>query len=151
MSPSLTRVALSLSVFLGLATGCASGGRSAHPEPTPQPAGVTSEDIEKHPGEPIEQVLQSKVPGLIVMRTTDGGIAVQIRGSSSFYSSSEPLYVVDGVPFKAGPGGALVGVNPYDIDTIKVLKDPADTALYGIRGGNGVIVVTMKKPGKRGH
>ncbi|HEY7236137.1 MAG TPA: TonB-dependent receptor plug domain-containing protein [Gemmatimonadaceae bacterium] len=149
MITSLPRVALSLSVFIGLATGCASGGRSAHPEAAPQPM-VTSDDINQRPGQPIEEILQAKVPGIIVMRTTDGGIAVQMRGASSFYSSSEPLYVVDGVPFKTGPGGALVGVNPYDIDTIKVLKDPADTAIYGIRGGNGVIVITTKRPGKKG-
>jgi len=149
MIASLPRVALSLSMFVGLATGCASGGRSAHPEPTPQPM-VTSDDINQHAGQPIEQILQAKVPGLIVSRTSDGGIAVQMRGAPSFYSGSEPLYVIDGVPVKAGPGGALLGVNPYDIETIKVLRDPADTAIYGIRGGNGVIVVTTKKPGKSG-
>ena len=63
--------------------------------------------------------------------------------------SSEPLYVVDDVPIKAGPGGALNGINPYNIESIKVLKDPADTGIYGIRGGNGVIVIKMKKPGRR--
>ena len=110
---------------------------------------VTSEDIERNPSEPIEKVLQAKVPGLVVSRTTDGGIAVQIRGASSFYSGSEPLYVIDDVPIQPGPGGALTGVNPHDIESIKVLKNPADTGIYGMRGANGVIVITMKKPGKR--
>ena len=149
MISSLPRLALSLSIFVGLASGCASGGRTAHTEPTPQPM-VTSDDINQHAGQPIETILQAKVPGLIVTRTSDGGIAVQIRGAPSFYSGSEPLYVIDGVPVKAGPGGALLGINPYDIETIKVLKDPADTALYGLRGGNGVIVVETKRAGKKG-
>ena len=109
---------------------------------------VTSQDISQSAGQPIEQVLESKVPGLQVTRTPDGGIAIRMRGTNSFYSGSEPLYVIDGIPVTPGRGGALEGVNPYDIDTIKVLKDPAETALYGVRGGNGVIVITTKRPGK---
>jgi TonB-dependent SusC/RagA subfamily outer membrane receptor len=53
------------------------------------------------------------------------------------------------VPITPGPGGALNGINPYDIESIRVLKNPADIAIYGMRGANGVIVITMKKPGKR--
>jgi TonB-dependent SusC/RagA subfamily outer membrane receptor len=110
---------------------------------------VTAEDIEQNAGQPIEKVLQAKVPGLLVTRAANGGIAIQIRGASSFLGSNQPLYVIDGVPMQPGPGGALTGVNPYDIESIQVLKDPADTGIYGMRGGNGVIVVTTKKPGKR--
>jgi TonB-dependent SusC/RagA subfamily outer membrane receptor len=110
---------------------------------------VTAEDIQKSPTQPIEQVLQAKVPGIWVTRTPDGGVAIQIRGQTSFYGSNAPLYVIDGVPMQPGPGGALTGVNPYDIESIKVLKDAADTALYGMRGANGVIVVETKRPGKR--
>jgi len=110
---------------------------------------VTSEDIDRNAGaDPIEKVLQAKVPGILVTRTDDGSLSIQIRGASSFYSGGEPLYVVDDVPFNPGPGGVLRGINPYDIDTIKVLKDPSETGLYGVRGANGVIVITMKKPGK---
>jgi TonB-dependent SusC/RagA subfamily outer membrane receptor len=148
MPSSLSRSALSVALVSGLAIGCASQGKpSARTEPAKAPS-VTSDDIDRSRGQPIEEVLQSKVPGLIVTRTTNGGIAVNIRGSQSFFSGTEPLYVIDGMPVNPGPGGALVGVNPYDIDTIKVLKDPSETALYGVRGANGVIVVTMKKAGK---
>ena len=147
MRSSLLHATLSIGVVIGVATGCASGGRSSRTQPAAQPM-VTSEDIDRNQGMPIEQVLQAKVPGLIVSRTNDGGIAVQIRGPNSFYSGGEPLYVIDDIPMKPGPGGALTGVNPYDIATIKVLKDPADTGIYGIRGANGVIVVTTKKPFK---
>jgi len=48
-----------------------------------------------------------------------------------------------------GPGGALIVINPHDIESIKVLKDPADTGIYGMRGANGVILITTKRPGKR--
>jgi len=64
-------------------------------------------------------------------------------------SGAEPLFILDGVPYTPGPGGVLVGINPHDIASIKGLKDPAELALYGMRGGNGVIVITMKKPGAK--
>jgi TonB-dependent SusC/RagA subfamily outer membrane receptor len=140
------RATLSVWLLAGLAAGCAAGGTRREPPSRPM---VTAEDIDQNPGQPIEKVLQAKVPGLLVTRAANGGIAIQIRGASSFLSSNEPLYVIDGVPMQPGPGGALTGVNPYDIESIQVLKDPADTALYGMRGANGVIVVTTKKPGKR--
>ena len=142
MTPSL-RPALFVCVALALAAGC-SGSRR---EPSNRPA-LTRQEIEDNKGEPIEKVLQSKSAGVVVSRTPDGGIAVQIRGSASIYGSNEPLYVIDEVPIQAGPGGALVGVNPHDIESIKVLKDPADTGIYGIRGANGVILIKTKKPGK---
>ena len=44
---------------------------------------------------------------------------------------------------------ALIVINPHDIESIKVLKDPADTGIYGMRGANGVILITTKRPGKR--
>lgn len=110
---------------------------------------VTAEDIEKRPNEPIERVIQDKVPGLVVTRAPDGGIALRIRGASSFDGSdAAPLYVVDDMPIEPGPGGALTGIDPYSIESIKVLKG-AEAGIYGIRGFNGVIVITTKRPGKR--
>jgi TonB-dependent SusC/RagA subfamily outer membrane receptor len=106
---------------------------------------VTAEDIQGNPTQPIEQVLQAKVPGVWITRTPDGGIAVMLRGQSTIYGEQQPLYVIDGVPISPGPNGALTGVNPYDIESIQVLKDPADTAMYGIRGAHGVIVVKTKR------
>ena len=55
----------------------------------------------------------------------------------------------DGQTMQPGSGGALTGINPYDIESIKVLKDPAETSVYGVGGGNGVILITTKRPGKR--
>jgi iron complex outermembrane receptor protein len=145
MTSSLPRAAVCVCVLIGTAAGCVSG--NTRREPFAKPI-ITAEDIEQNPGDPIEKLLQAKASGVLVTRTADGGIAVQIRGPSSFYGSNEPLYVIDDVPIQPGPGGALAGVNPHDIESIEVLKNPADTAIYGIRGGNGVIVIKMKKPGK---
>lgn len=145
MIPSLPTAALSLCVLLGV-SGCANN--SMYREPVGQPI-VTAEDIERQPSEPIEKIIQAKIPGVLVTRTADGGIALQIRGASSFYGSNAPLYVLDGVPFETGANGALTGLNPHDIESIRVLKDPADTGIYGVRGANGVIVITTKGPGNR--
>jgi TonB-dependent SusC/RagA subfamily outer membrane receptor len=143
-----SRAATSLCALV-LATACASGGaRNVGQRTNVERPMVTTEDIERNAGKPVEEILQAKVPGLIVSRTPDGGVAIQVRGVSSFKSSNQPLYVIDDIPISPGPGGALAGVNPYDIATIKVLKDPADIAIYGMRGANGVIVITTKKPGK---
>ena len=145
MTYHLPRTTLSVSMLLGLAAGCAPG-RAQHEQPVANPT-VTAADIERNGGDPIK-TLQSKATGAIVTATNDGGIAIQIRGSSSFYSGNEPLYVIDDVPMTPGPGGALTGVNPHDIESIKVLKNPEDTGIYGVRGANGVIVITTKRPGK---
>ena len=145
MTPSILRAALSVVVLVAPVMGCASSPGSGT---RPEKSTVTAKDIEKDPTEPIEKLLQAKVTGLQVTRAPDGGIALQIRGATSFDGSDAPLFVIDGVPMEPGPGGALSGVDPYNIATIKVLKG-ADAGIYGIRGFNGVIVITTKKPGKR--
>ncbi|MGH7467858.1 MAG: TonB-dependent receptor plug domain-containing protein [Longimicrobiales bacterium] len=142
MTFSRRHAALSIPLFLGLAAGCAAGNTGRAPVDS---STVTAEDFEKRPGEPIENVLQAKVPGLIVRRTADGGIALQIRGASPFSDNNgAPLYVINGLPVEAGPDGALPSINPNDIESIKVLKG-AETVIYGIQGANGVIVITTKK------
>lgn len=148
MTPFLLRAALCVCAPIAFAAGCASGTKGREPPP-PSKQTVSGEDFDKQPGDPIEKVIQDKVPGALVTRTPDGGIAIQLRGPSSLNGTDAPLYVVDGQPMQPGPGGALTGVNPHDIESIKVLKDPADTAIYGMRGGSGVILVTTKRPGKR--
>ena len=142
---SLTRAtALPAAVLAAFLCGCA---RPAGTENASEPATPTSgstvgtDDVGRTLNEPIEMVLLGRVPGVLVRQGADGSVSVRIRGVSSFYGSNEPLYVIDGVP--VGPGG-LKGLNPRDIASIQVLKDPADTAIYGIRGANGVIVVKTK-------
>jgi TonB-dependent SusC/RagA subfamily outer membrane receptor len=111
---------------------------------------VSAEQIERSASsKSLDRMLQGRVSGVIVESVGNGGIAVRIRGSGSFYGSNEPLYLVDGAPFTPGPNGALTGVNPHDIESIHVLKNPADTAIYGMRGANGVVVIKTKAPGGR--
>lgn len=88
----------------------------------------------------------SRFPGVVVTRAPDGGLSVRIRGTTSIHGSNEPLYVIDGMAIRPGPGGSLEGINPYDIESIEVLKDAASTTMYGMRGANGVIVIKTKRP-----
>lgn len=136
----------SLCAALALMASCTHNHRDTGPAKAPI---VTAEDIERSPGTPIEQIIEAKIPGVQVTRTGGGGIAIRIRGTSSFYGSNDPLFVIDGTPMDASPGGALNGINPYDIESIRVLKDPAETGVYGVRGANGVVVITTKRPGGR--
>jgi TonB-dependent SusC/RagA subfamily outer membrane receptor len=99
-------------------------------------------------GKTIENMLATRFPGVNVTREADGGLHIRIRGPSSFYGSSEPLYIIDEAPLDVGPKGLLY-LNPYDIEKIEVLKNPEDVGVYGLRGANGVIKITMKRPGKR--
>ncbi|MDQ3605845.1 MAG: TonB-dependent receptor plug domain-containing protein [Gemmatimonadota bacterium] len=147
--PFSSRALLALGLACGLLSGCArsSGTGQAGPPPS-RTAAVTSEDIQRNPGEPIERILMSRAPGVWVARTSDGGITVRIRGGSSIHGSNEPLYVLDGVPMQPGHGGTLSGINPYDIASIEVLKDATSTAMYGVRGANGVIVIKTKRAGQ---
>jgi TonB-dependent SusC/RagA subfamily outer membrane receptor len=158
-----TRCTLAISV--GLLTACA---RPPQPAPTAladtaradsargdsaavapeRPTALTSEDIARRPNEPVENLLMAKFPGIEVGRTQDGQLTIRIRGTTSIMGSTEPLYVVNGIPVQAGPGGGLSGINPYEIASIEVLKDPVSTAMYGVRGANGVIVIKTKRPGQ---
>jgi TonB-dependent SusC/RagA subfamily outer membrane receptor len=110
---------------------------------------VTSEDIDRAPGQPIEQQLMSKVPGILVSRTASGELSIRIRGGSSAFGNNEPLYVVDGIAVQPSSDGGLAGVNPYDIASIEVVKDAAGMTMYGSRGANGVIVIKTKRQNKR--
>lgn len=113
----------------------------------PDPGSVTAEGIRRASGHSLEEILEGRVSGVSVLRTSNG-IAVRIRGYSSMLGGNEPLYVLDGIPINPGPGGALIGLSPNDIESIKVLKDPSSTALYGVRGANGVVLITTKRPGR---
>jgi len=107
---------------------------------------VTGEDIDRTPSVPVEELMKTKFPGVWISRTADGGISVRIRGATSLQGSSEPLYIIDGVPIQTGPNGSLTGIAPNDIASIQVLKDAAATTMYGVRGANGVIIIKTKIP-----
>jgi TonB-dependent outer membrane receptor, SusC/RagA subfamily, signature region len=133
---------------VGLVAGCARAAEQPAPAPAPAPrSAVTAQDLERNPDQSIESVLQAKYPGVQIMRTGDG-IAIQLRGPGTFYSNGAALYVIDDVPMPAGRGGGISGLNPYDIESIRVLKNPEDIGIYGIRGSNGVVLITTKRPSK---
>lgn len=145
MPPRPGRSLLPFALALGVATGCAGRSRTSAPPPATDRATVTSEDVQRNPNVPVEQILSGRVAGVTVSRGQDGGLVVRIRGATSFSASEDPLYVVDGQPIAAGPGGSLSGISPYDIESISVLKDAASLTMYGSRGANGVIVIKTKK------
>lgn len=94
------------------------------------------------------QLLQGKVAGLNITRPggdPNGGFAVRLRGVSTFGANTEPLIVIDGVI-----GGSLDTVDPNDIASVDILKDASAAAIYGSRGGSGVILITTKS-GKAGR
>jgi TonB-dependent SusC/RagA subfamily outer membrane receptor len=92
-----------------------------------------------------EELLEGRFAGVRVVRLPGGAIAVRIRGATSVNGSNDPLYVVDGVPIEAGPGGALTGINPADITKIEILKDIGSTSFYGVRGANGVVLISTRR------
>jgi TonB-dependent SusC/RagA subfamily outer membrane receptor len=92
----------------------------------------------------VEELLVGRFPGVQVLTVRGQGIAVRIRGSSSIYGNQEPLYVLDGVPMAQSPGG-LLNINPADVARIEVLKDIGSISMYGIRGANGVVLITTKR------
>lgn len=136
----------STAVLLGSLAGCALPASDPVPAPeTPSGTGRAADARHLPQGQQpaqAEELMEGRFSGVRVLRTADGGIAVQIRGVSTFMGSSEPLYVIDGFPVEAGPGGALSGINPRDIRRIEVLKDAGSTAMYGGRGANGVVLIT---------
>lgn len=109
---------------------------------------INSQDIKERPVQNALQALQGKAAGIdITSSERPGEIGkVLIRGVRSLNASSDPLYVVDGIPLNVG---SISAVNPNDIETIDVLKDASATAIYGSRGANGVVLITTKK-GKNG-
>jgi len=139
---------------------------------------VSAKDLEDVPQVSVDQMLEGRAAGVTVTQNSGGpgsATSVHIRGISSF-TTSEPLYVIDGVAIQGGQGNGYAGngtqpgaqlntlggapnsetsvsplaqLNPNDIESIDILKDAAATAIYGSRASQGVILITTKK-GKNG-
>lgn len=126
---------------------------------------VSPKNADKGAYSNFQQLLGGRAAGVNVMENNaepGGGINIEIRGVSSISGSTQPLYVIDGVPIElpdmnlngsssiAGLFGnnltanPLSMLNPNDIENIEILKDAAATSLYGSRGANGVVVITTK-------
>src|SRR5258708_7693273 len=131
---------------------------------------VKGNDIANQPVSNPILALEGMVPGMDIKQQSGApgkAVTVTIRGKSSLFNGTNPLYVVDGVPMFQFPNGSttfdnpnlpntvgaisspLISINPSDIESISVLKDADATAIYGTRGANGVILITTKK-GKSG-
>ncbi|KXO01105.1 TonB-dependent receptor [Aequorivita aquimaris] len=136
-------------------------------EKTGSIARITAAQIENQPVSNPLAAMQGRMAGVNIVQNTGvpgGGFSVRIRGRNSIRADgSEPLYIVDGVPYPSQslgdsrvstvlgyvPQSPLNGINPNDIESIEVLKDADATAIYGSRGANGVVLITTKK-GKGG-
>lgn len=122
-------------------------------------------ELETMPFASIEAGLQGRLANVDIISSADPGArsSIRIRGTSSLNGNSEPLIVVDGIPYPTTIGddfnfstandedfGALINISPNDIESIEVLKDAAATAVWGSRGANGVLLFTTKK-GRQGR
>jgi TonB-dependent SusC/RagA subfamily outer membrane receptor len=106
---------------------------------------LTQEDLVEGRSMQLLDLLQSRIPGVRIVQRPDGDLSLRIRGASNSMSG-EPLIVVDGSPiFSNRIVGVLQGFNTQQIQRVDVLKDAGSTAMYGIHGGNGVIVITTKR------
>lgn len=113
-------------------------------------ATVSAKDFVKGAIQTPEQLISGKVAGVQI--TSNNGAAgsgsrIRIRGGSSLNASNDPLVVIDGLP--VDNGNALSLINPNDIESFTLLKDPSAAAIYGSRASNGVIIITTKK-GRKG-
>jgi len=106
---------------------------------------LDADDISKHVSTNVANILVGSVPGVQMRGSSgdpnSGNGFINIRGVNSMYASTDPLIIVDGAPYPAN----LANIPQGDIESITVLKDAASAALYGARGGAGVIIVTTKK------
>ncbi|MCB6972178.1 MULTISPECIES: SusC/RagA family TonB-linked outer membrane protein [Butyricimonas] len=125
---------------------------------------VKAEDILMPGANSIDQMLQGKIPGMVVVNSSSrvgSKPQITIRGRSTLLGNTDPLWVVDGI-IQADPldidatqyiasdlknliGNQISWLNPADIETITVLKDASATAIYGSKASNGVIVITTKQ------
>lgn len=126
-------------------------------------ASISAKEIERQPVTNVLSALSGRMPGVFVQTTNGlpgGNINIQIRGKGSIAAGTNPLYIVDGVPYDgnapvaanlplsnnvSGAISPLNNLNPGDIESITVLKDADATSIYGSRGSNGVVLITTKR------
>jgi len=85
--------------------------------------------------------LEGVASGLVFNKNSESNSPITIRGNSTIYGNQVPLIVLDNFPYE----GSLESINPNDIETITILKDAAAASIWGVRAGNGVIVINTKK------
>lgn len=122
---------------------------------------IETKDLEGLQVASIDEALQGRMAGVDIVASSGepgAGMSIRIRGTTSINNGSDPLIVVDGIPYDTSIGAdfdfatadeenyaQLLNIAPADIQEITVLKDAAATALYGNRGGNGVLLIKTKR------
>ena len=143
----MARIVLSVLLASLVLAGCGSSresaGSSRHASNT-----IQGDEFEGRTVVRVEEMLRGRVAGVEVYPSADGLIVrVRSAGTSGVgLSGDQPLFVIDGLPIELGARGALVGLNPKDIESITVLKSASETAMYGARGANGVVLITTIRP-----
>lgn len=121
-------------------------------------ASIRGKEIANLPNVSVDRALQGRAAGVLVQSNNGipgGGINVRVRGTGSYLSGNQPLFIVDGVQINNRDDASftqsnpLAFLNPNDIESIDVLKDAASAAIYGSQAANGVVIITTKK-GKAG-
>jgi TonB-linked SusC/RagA family outer membrane protein len=136
---SLARTAVVLSQIVTVGYGT-----QKRSDVTGSVASVGQERLQDAPSTSVIDAIQGALPGVSIT-TTDAGaessMDLQIRGRHSITASNAPLVIVDGIPYN----GSLSEINASDVASIDVLKDASAAAIYGSRGSNGVILITLKQ------
>lgn len=101
---------------------------------------IDGEEVQADRSKTLAEMLAG-LPGVRVTEGSGGRLVVRIRETNSFLGGEDPLFVVDGMVFNGGLGG----INPSAIHSITVLKNAGETAIYGSRGANGVILIKTKR------
>ncbi|MEA4949158.1 MAG: SusC/RagA family TonB-linked outer membrane protein [Petrimonas sp.] len=125
-----------------------------------------SEEISKVVHENVLTSMAGKVTGVTINSTggTGSTVSMVIRGATSMSTDNQPLFVIDGVPMTSSVnnvggfgkdnlvdyGNAISDIDPESIESVSILKGPSAAALYGTRAGNGVVLITTKKSGRKG-
>ena len=104
---------------------------------------MTDEAVKERPVATLGEALAGNLAGVRAQSTSGvpgEELQIRIRGVNTINGSSDPLYVIDGVPYES-----MSDINPADVASIQVLKDASATSIYGARGANGVILIETKQ------
>src|SRR5262245_38973355 len=126
--PKVTRVYLPVLLVVAACSHRTSESPSPSQESRPPGTVLTAHDIRRSPGQSLEQLLLTRVPGLTLERAADGHTKLVIRGKNTILGDDEALIVVNGIALGPAVTGNLAAVDIHDIETVQVLRDAAATA-----------------------